>query len=92
MTPEDHLDQLIEQHLHQDSSLLPASEEEAAQLAAAAALARLNVLEAPPERAAQLKARFRAELRARQNGHITLPERPPAPLAARRRLRFPIFS
>jgi hypothetical protein len=86
MTPEDYLNHLIEQQL--GGSSLPASDEEAAKIAAAAALVRLNTLEASQESAARLKARFRAEMRARQNGHLVHLERPPLASGQRSRTLF----
>jgi hypothetical protein len=69
MNREDHFDQLIEQHLH-DSSWHPASDEDAALLAAAEAVEVLNDLEVPSTLAARVEQRLRARLWVQQNGHI----------------------
>jgi negative regulator of sigma E activity len=84
---EDHLDRLIEQQLHGASAPLPANDEDAAMLAAAAALARLNATEVPSDLAGRVEASIRAQARAHHNGRITtLDRRPQVAPGARRPL------
>jgi uncharacterized membrane protein YgcG len=70
MTREDHLDLLIERQLHGGTAPTPGSDDEVAMLAAAEALVRLNELEAPPDLAARLKARYRAHMRIQHTSSI----------------------
>lgn len=73
----DHLDRLIEQQLHGAPAPLPANDEDAAMLAAAAALVRLNAIEVPFDLAGRVAASIRAQARAHHNGRITTLERRP---------------
>ena len=74
MNREDQFDRLIEQHLR-DSSWHPMSEDDAALLAAAETIERLNNLEVPSALASRVEQRLRASLHSRQNGHSTPLER-----------------
>lgn len=68
MNREDHIDRLIEQHLH-ENSWHPTSGEDDALLAAAEAVELLNDLEVPSALASRVEQRLRARLRSQQNGH-----------------------
>lgn len=68
MNREDHVDHLIEQHLHKNS-WHPTSGEDDALLAATEAVELLNDLEVPPALALRVEQRLRARLRSQQNGH-----------------------
>ncbi len=73
MSREDELDDLIERRWH-DGPLPPGmADDDASKIEAAMTLARLSALEPPPALAERLEARIRAQARARQNGHATLP-------------------
>ena len=67
MNREDHVDRLIEQHLH-EHSWHPTSGEDDALLTAAEAVEWLNDLEVPSALASRVEQRLRASLRSQQNG------------------------
>lgn len=97
MNPEDYLDDLIENMLH-DAGQPEMNDDEAARIEAAMAIARLQSIEPPPALAERLEARIRVQARAhhnghvvsleraRQNGHASLPEPRPLPRPTHRRL------
>src|SRR5690348_12288232 len=85
MTPEEQLDRLIEQG-HQGTRLGPVpTDEVAARLAAAEALARLQAIEIPPAFARRLEARIRTRARdlAQQRGWEIAVPRPQQPVRSR---------
>lgn len=68
MNREDHIDRLIEQHLHEHSWHPPSGADDAL-LAAAETVELLNDLEVPSALASRVEQRLRARLRSQQNGH-----------------------
>jgi hypothetical protein len=69
MTPEEYLDYLIQQQLSDASWQPDSSDDEAARLAAAEAVANLNTIEPPFALSERIEARVRSQARLRQNGH-----------------------
>ncbi|HEY7347193.1 MAG TPA: hypothetical protein VH599_02655 [Ktedonobacterales bacterium] len=70
MNREEDLDRLIEQRLSDASWQPDMSDDEAARIAAAQAILRLNTVEPPPALTERIESRIRARARAHHNGHI----------------------